>query len=105
MIGKTIGYSGFFNVMLLLVRIKQMSLFDASDFNEDMKHELKRTKSLVKNNPYVNDYLRKMHDPENGISYIKCLISFLSIYLFMSIVYNSIETIIMVINWCAIYTP
>ena len=99
LIGKTIGYSGFFNLILLLIRIKQMNLFDASEFNEDMKHEYKRTKSLIKNNPYVNDYLRKMQDPEYGISYIKCLICFLTIYLFMSILYNSIESMIMLSNW------
>lgn len=80
--------------------MKQLCLFDVSDYNDDMKQELNRTKSIVKNNPYVNDYLRKMQDPENGISYIKYLISFSSIYFFMSVTYNSIELFTMVLNWC-----
>lgn len=77
-----------------------MCLFDVNEYNEDLKHERLRTKSVIKNNPYVNDYLRKMQDPEYGISYIKCLISFHSIYLFLSISYYTIEELIMVINWC-----
>lgn len=97
--GKTIGYSGVLNLFLLMVRIKQMCLFEVNEYNEDLKFNLRRSKANIKNNPYVNDYLRKLHDPENGIGYIKCLLSLMTTYLLLSLMYHFIEGCVYFINW------
>jgi hypothetical protein len=97
--GKTIGYSGILNVILLMIRIKQMCLFEVNEYNDDLKQNLKRSKANIKNNPYSNDYLRKLHDPENGIGYIKCFLSLMTTYLLLSLMYNFIEGCVCFLNW------
>jgi hypothetical protein len=56
---------------------------------------------LSKNFPYINDYARRVLDPEYGISYIK---SFLIILLFMSLVKVGFGLVIFFIDFTFWYT-
>jgi hypothetical protein len=104
--GKTIPFCGFYFFLLLVFRIYQCRIFEVIEFKEDLKQELKRTKSILKTNPYVNDYLRKILDPEYGISYVKQILNLLIIHLFFDFVYFGIEAVFIILyfvrqlQWC-----
>ena len=55
---------------------------------------------LAKNFPYVNDYSRRLLDPEYGISYIKSVLGFLLIFSLLKVGFSMIVFFIDFTYWC-----
>ena len=89
----------FHKVLLLFIRLRQVNLFDVTEYCDFLKAELKRTRVRSKTHPYENDYSRKLLDPEYGISYIKTTMSVLLLYLFLTIGAAAVQALINSVYW------
>ena len=92
--GKNIPYSNFYTLIMICVRLKHVSLFDVSEYSENLKKEQKSNETLIKPNTYDNCFTKKMLEPEYGINYIKCLNNAMVIYLFIELTWSVFNKLI-----------
>jgi len=71
-----------------------MKLFDTHVFNQDLRQEVLRQCHLAVTNPFSNDLMLRLQDPEYGVGNVKIVIFIHCAYLFCSLLYSSIEVLV-----------